>query len=216
MSIKEKVFDTIEIVGKTALSTIPIGGALATSVYDAVKDNSLSKRRKMWENTIEERISKLENSLEDFSDSESFATALIKSTELAMKTASKEKMNYLANAVVNSFKLNLEEEKLIIFMDLLDKYTISHIKILHFFYNPQKFCDANSSSYMAGSPTTILFQVYPELDNEIFKKIYNDLYVDGMVNLKTDNLNTTMTGSGMVAKRSTTLGDEFLMFILSQ
>ena len=58
--------------------------------------------------------------------------------------------------------------------------------------------------------------MYPELDNEIFKKIYNDLYVDGMVNLKTDNLNTTMTGSGMVAKRTTALGDEFLMFILSK
>ena len=216
MAIKDKFLDTMEIVGKTALSTIPIGGALATSVYDVVKGNSLAKRKEMWERTIEERITKLEGTLEDIGNNESFTTALIKATELAMRTASQEKMKYLANAVVNSFKLNLEEEKLIIFMDLLDKYTISHIKSLHFFYNPKRFSDTNSSSYMAGSPTTILFQVYPDLDNEIFKKIYNDLYVDGMVNLKTDNLNTTMTGSGMVAKRTTALGDEFLMFILSK
>ena len=44
MAIKDKFLDTIEIVGKTALSTIPIGGALATSVYDVVKGNSLAKR----------------------------------------------------------------------------------------------------------------------------------------------------------------------------
>ena len=45
------------------------------------------------------------------------------------------------------------------------------------------------------------------------KKMYNDLYVDGMVN--TENLNISMTGSGMLAKRTKLLGDEFLKFILS-
>lgn len=212
MAIKDKILDTIEIVGKTALSTIPIGGALATSVYDTVKSNCLARRQEAWKNTLEERMSRIENTLEEIGDDESFATALIKSTELAMRTAKQEKMNYLANAVVNSFKLDIDEEKLIIFMDLLDKYTISHIKILKFFYNPKQFIGSNGSSYMMGSPTTILFQTYPELDNQMFKKIYNDLYVDGMVN--TENLNITMTGSGMVAKRTTLLGDDFLRFIL--
>lgn len=211
MAIKDKLLDTIEIVSKTALSAIPIGGALATSVYDVVKGNCLAKRREMWESTIEERITKIEGALEDIGNNESFTTALIKATELAMRTASQEKMKYLANAVVNSFKLNLEEEKLIIFMDLLDKYTISHIRSLHFFYNPKEF---SNSSYVSGSPTTILFQAYPELDNEMFKKVYNDLYNDGMVNLKTENLNITMTENGMFAKRTTQLGEEFLRFIL--
>ena len=67
---------------------------------------------------------------------------------------------------------------------------------------------------MTKSPSTPLFHVYPELNNELFEKIYGDLYNDGMVTLK--NLNTSMTGSGMVAKRTTAIADEFLKFILEK
>ena len=65
-----------------------------------------------------------------------------------------------------------------------------------------------------GSPLTPLFHVYPELNNEFFKKIYGDLYNDGMVSL--DNLKISMSGSGMMAKRTTPIADEFLRFILEK
>lgn len=67
---------------------------------------------------------------------------------------------------------------------------------------------------MMGSPSTPLFNVYPELNNDFFKKIYDDLYNDGMVTL--ENLNISMTGSGMVEKRTTVIADEFLQFILKK
>ena len=212
MGFTEKALDTVEIVAKTALSVIPVGGALATSVYDTVKGNCLSKRQEQWKDALEERLSKLETTLEDIGNNEFFTTALVKATELAMKTARKEKMEYLANSVVNSLNPDIDEEKLIVFLSLLDKYTVSHIKIIYFFNNPKRFDGISSSSYMMGSPSTPLFQVFPELNNGLFKKMYDDLYTDGMVN--TENLNVTMTGSGMVAKRTTQLGDDFLRFIL--
>lgn len=214
MGFKEKALDTAEIAAKTALSVIPVGGALVTSVYDIVKGNCLSKRQEKWKETLEERLSKLECALEDIGNNELFTTALVKSTEIAMKTSREEKMAYLANAVINSLDPDIDEEKLIVFLSLLDKYTISHIKIIYFFNNPKRFDGVSSSSYMMGSPTTPLFQIYPELNNGLFKKIYDDLYTDGMVN--TESLNVTMTGSGMVAKRTSQLGDEFLDFILSK
>ena len=214
MGFKEKALDTAEIAAKTALSVIPVGGALVTSVYDTVKGNCLSKRQEKWKETLEERLSKLECALEDIGNNELFTTALVKSTEIAMKTSREEKMAYLANAVINSLDPDIDEEKLIVFLSLLDKYTISHIKIIYFFNNPKRFDGVSSSSYMMGSPTTPLFQIYPELNNGLFTKIYDDLYTDGMVN--TESLNVTMTGSGMVAKRTSQLGDEFLDFILSK
>lgn len=214
MSIKEKALDTLEIVGKTALSAIPVGGALITSVYDTVKSNCLSKRQEKWRTALEERLVKLENTLEEIGNDELFTTALVKATELAMRTAKEEKMAYLANSVINSLNPDLNEEKLIVFLDLLDRYTVSHIKILYFFFEPKRFDGINPKSYMMGSPSTPLFHVYPELNNELFKKIYGDLYNDGMVSL--DNLNTTMSGSGMVAKRTTAIADEFLKFILEK
>ena len=214
MSIKEKALDTLEIVGKTALSAIPIGGALVTSVYDTVKGNCLSKKQEKWRIALEERLVKLESTLEDIGNDELFTTALVKATELAMKTAREEKLFYLANSVINSLNPNLDEEKLIIFLDLLDKYTVSHIKILYFFFNPERFDGVAHASYMMGSPLTPLFRTYPELNNELFDKTYGDLYNDGMVSLK--DLNITMTGSGMVAKRTTPIADEFLKFILDK
>lgn len=44
--IVNKCLDVLEITGKTALSVIPIGGALATAIYDAVKGNVLQKGKK--------------------------------------------------------------------------------------------------------------------------------------------------------------------------
>lgn len=214
MGIKEKALDTLEIVGKTALSAIPVGGALATSVYDTVKANCLSKRQEKWRTALEERLVKLENTLEEIGNDELFTTALIKATELAIKTAKEEKIAYLANSVINSLNPDLNEEKLIVFLDLLDRYTASHIKIIYFFFNPKRFEGIDSNSYMMASPSTPLFHVYPELNNELFEKIYADLYNDGMVTLK--NLNTSMTGSGTVAKRTTVIADEFLRFILEK
>ncbi len=208
MSIKEIAISTVEVSAKTVLSTIP-GGALLTNIYDAVKGGCLDKRRIKWQDEIESRLSTLEKTLDDVGNSENFTTVLIKATEIAMKTASEEKRIYLANAVLNSAESNIEEEKLIVFLDLIDKYTVSHIKIIHFFFNPRAFVDA--SSYYMGSPTTPLFDVYPELNNKLFNKIYKDLYIDGMITL--DNPNISMSGSGMVAKRTTPLADELLRFI---
>lgn len=214
MSAKDVAMDLVEITLKTTLSVIPVGGALISSVWDVVKNNSLSKRSEEWKVALEERLSKLENTLEDIGNNELFTTALIKSTELAMKTARKEKMEFLANAVIHSVNQNIDEEKLIVFFSLLDKYTVSHIKILNFFYDPTRFKGIDPNAYMMGSPTMPLFSVYPELDTPMFDKIYNDLYVDGLVSI--EKLNVIMTGNGMVAKRTTQLGDEFLIYILGE
>ena len=213
MSKKDTILDVAEIAGKTAISLIPVGGALATAIYDTVKGNALAKRQDQWKRTLEDRISKIEETLESIGNNELFTTALVKATELAMRTSREEKMSYLANAVISSLAPNIDEEKLIIFLDLLDKYTISHIKIIKFFNNPTYFTEVSNSPYMMGSPATVLFQAYPELDNVLFKKVYKDLYIDGMVN--TENLNINVTGSAMVAKRTTELGDDFLRFISS-
>ena len=213
MSTKDKIINTVEIVAKTAVSTIPIGGALLSSVYDTVKSNCLAKRQQEWRNALEDRLSRIEATLGELGNNDLFVTALLKSTEIAMKTAREEKMLYLANSVVNSLNPDINEEKLLVFFDLLDKYTISHIKIMYFFYNPKRFDGIDPSSYIMGSPKTPLFQIYPELNNELFKKIYKDLYVDGMIS--SEDLNITMTGSGMVAKRTTHICDEFLKFIFN-
>ena len=84
------------------------------------------------------------------------------------------------------------------------------IKILNFFNNPEKFDNLNVNSYVMGSPLQPLSKVYPEVV-PLKDKCINDLYNDGL--MTTQSINVTMTVQGMLAKRTTELGDEFLSFL---
>lgn len=150
-----------EIAGKTAVSAIPVGGALATSIYDTVKNNCLEKRQKKWQEALENRISKMEVTLDDLGNSEIFTTAIIKATEVAMKTSSEEKLKYLANATANSYEGNIDETRFYLYMGLIERYTARHISIM--------------KKYI--SPTA------KEIDsaNEDDVTIFNQLVVDGMI-----------------------------------
>lgn len=212
-TIKDIAIASAEIAGKTIINTLP-GGSIVTSVFEAVKGGCLEKRQSKWRESIEDRLGTVEKTLDDLGNSEIFTTTILKATEIAMKTSSEEKREFLANAVLNACYMDVEEEKVMVFLDLLDKYTISHLKILIFFHNPKAFDIVAQSSYYMGSPTDPLFDVYPELNNKLFRKIYKDLFVDGMVN--TEDLNVTMTGNGMVAKRTTDLADELLGYIFAR
>lgn len=206
------VKDAIEITGKTILSVIPIGGTLATAVYDTIKGNVLQKRQKKWMNIVEQRLVNLEIALDDLGQNENFATMLIKTTEVAMKTQKEEKLNYLANALLNSINAKIDEDKLIVFMALVEKYTVCHIKILDFFNEPTKFSNINENNYSnsTGSPTAVLSRVYPDV-MEMFDICWKDLYNDSLVS--SVSIRAIMTGQGMIAKRTTQLGDEFLKFL---
>jgi len=66
---------------------------------------------------------------------------------------------------------------------------------------------------MTGAMSQLIETAYPELHtkSEFYKQVWKDLYLRGLVN--TDGLNTMMTLDGIVSKRTTNLGDQFLKFI---
>lgn len=96
---------------------------------------------------------------------------------------------------------------------MIEKYTIWHLKILDYFENPEKFDNVNKSKYYMGSPKSVLFEVYPELKGKekYVDKIVKELYSDGL--MTTENLNTTMSASGMVASRTSEMANDFIRFI---
>lgn len=56
--------ESIEIIGKTVLSAIPVGGTLISCVWDSIKANVVQKRLDEWKQMIESRLSRVENTLE--------------------------------------------------------------------------------------------------------------------------------------------------------
>lgn len=205
--------DIIEISSKTVLSAIPIGGTLINAVWDSVKGNVAQRRLDEWKELIEDRLSKLEITLNEISSNEKFATAMFYATESAIRTSEKYKREYLANAVLNSISTDIDESIMMIYLNLIEKYTTCHIKIIDFFDDPLKHPNISVERYYMGSPLKVLFDVYSELSSnqEFVNKIIKDLYNDGILN--TDNMNCTMTASGMVSKRTTLLGHGLIDFI---
>lgn len=207
--------EIIEITAKTLLSAIPIGGTLITSIWDSVKSNCAKKRLLEWQNLVETRLSKLEITLEEVGSNEQFTTAIYYATEMAIKTAEQKKMEYLANAVINSLLYDIDESVMMMFLEMVDKYTILHINILVYFQNPRRFVDLTNNTITLGSPKRFLYQVYKEMENNdsLVNKVVKDLYNDGLIG--SADLNVTMTIDGMLAPRTTKLANQFVEFIVS-
>lgn len=205
--------EAIEITAKTALSAIPIGGALITNVWDAVKSNCAQNRQKEWQLMVEERLSHVEIALEEIGNDEKFTSAIIFATQSAIKTGEKEKREYLANALLHSIRCKMDESKMMMFLSMLDEYTVLHLKLLDYFQNPKRFTENNQ--YYAGSPFSCLFDVYPEMkeDEELVRKAINDLKADGLMSSDSSSLDAMMTSNGMLASRTTKMGNEFIEFI---
>ena len=210
MSIKDiKGRDMVEATAKGVLSAIPFASSFLQAV-ETIKTNVIQRRYESWKQMVDERLSALEESQREavFSD-DCFATALMRATQMAAET-SEEKMVYLANAIQYVAENRISEDRIIIFLNCLQKYTSSHFLILGYFQNPAQYADqVKHSSFMAGSIMTYFDKAYPSFDKSLQAIIIRDLFLDGFTN--TDS-NGTVSENGMKEKRTTVLGDEFLCF----
>lgn len=212
-NIPTTIGEIVEISAKTALSVIPVGGTLITCVWDSVKANAAAKRMQEWKDLVEERLSSVEETLEDIGSNEHFTTAIMRATDSALKTMEHEKRVYLANAVLNAVTCSYQESIMMIFLDMIDRYSVWHLQILDFFSDPTKFEGIKADNYMFGSPMEPLSSVYPEFASHrpIVDRIIKELYNDGL--MTTENIHCTMSGGGVVASRTTEFGLDFIRFI---
>lgn len=196
--------DIVDGVISSAISSIPYVNFFA-QVVDTVKGNVLQRRYENWQEMVSERLSKLsEEVISKLGANESFATVLIKATELASKT-NKEKMAYLANAVKYTAVNEIDEDSLIILLNCIEKYTLSHIKILKYLEDPSLY--SNGKNYIAGGLFTYFDDYYPNFNKSLQPIILKELFRDGLTNTETSG---TMTAGGMGSKRTTELGDLFI------
>ena len=96
-------------------------------------------------NEIAQRLQDLEDknkfNLNTLSTNEDFIDVVLQSTTYALKTSQKEKIIAFQNAIINT-ALGESPEKSTsqIFLNLLDGFTIMHLKILKFFQLFSFFC----------------------------------------------------------------------------
>ncbi|MDB5013963.1 MAG: hypothetical protein JWQ25_2165 [Daejeonella sp.] len=208
-----------DVVKTTSLPFV--NDATVSELLTAIITPSLQERKERWMEEIGKEIRRLETSsklkIEDLSSDEQFIDTVLQATNLALKTSDKEKIAIFRNVILNTALGETPEQTLThIFLNLIDGFTVWHIKILQLFNNPPEVFKKNNKpipNHFMGTLSNIAIDMFPELKGkaELLSLIWNDLRNAGLHN--TSDFGTTMTGNGLLAERTTNLGKMFLTFI---
>jgi len=163
---------------------------------------------------VAEGLTKLEKdgiNLESLRDNEQFVSIVLHATQIALRTHQEAKLQALRNAILNVAQGKAPDEALqFIFLNLVDAFTEWHVRILKYFQSPPA-----QPNILSGALSDVIERAFPELRGrrDFYRLVWNDLYQSGLVNTRTDSLDTTMTAHGLSQKRTTNLGDQFLAFL---
>lgn len=188
--------DNINDVGiatvKGCVGLITFVGPLFSELIGVYTNKKATKRFEQWAKLVEERLEKLDKKIDE--DNEKFYSAMVKTTQIVAKTHQKEKLEYLANALINSADVDFDEELTQIFLELVERYTLTHIKLLNLYYQTMNGSRKIQSDLING---------YFRDDSSL--NIYtNQLFIDGMLGYTNDAEDKTVIMP---------LGEKFLKFI---
>jgi hypothetical protein len=230
MDIKETAIGTTVATVKGVLGAVPVVGSLFSEYIGLATELIASKRQKEWQNMVEEKLSEIENDISQIASNDFFFSCVQSATVGALKSYQTEKREIFANALYNSFVMaDLAEEKKLIFISLIDKYTLLTIKILKCYsednypkydYREQRLANPNPKNMVhttvihgTEKPLTYLIDEIPELEKEpqLAMTIVTQLANDGLIEAVDFTLPVSPTSTRR--KRTTNLGDDFISFI---
>jgi len=172
---------------------------------------------------VECKIDKLNCDIHKLSQDELFFTALHIATNKVMNEYKKEKREYFANVIYNTVYItDISEEKKMVFLFLLEKYTLSSIKLLGLFsennYRESDYIEKRGMMVITThpgqeKPIKYILEYIPEFEGEaeLVKNLSTQLFYDGLIEEIKFDIPEYPEQSRR--KRSTSLGDDFLKFI---
>lgn len=218
----DKAKDIAYSIVKAGLGAVPIAGSAAIELFTHIVTPPIEKRRIAWMHDIGERLAKLEGQddidLSELKDNSEFIDTVIKTTQYALRTSEAEKIEYFRNALINTaIGESPEQSESQIFLNLLDSFTIWHVRILKLFDNPSHWFEINKiaplQNVVGGGLKIVLETAFPELKGRSYfcNLVWEDLKRAGLHN--SGSLGAMMTGSGHMQNRTTDFGRRLLKFI---
>lgn len=219
----EKLNNFLIATGKGAASLFPGGGFLAEYISLA-QSYVADKRMDEWKSMVEETLNCIPRSVEDLAKDEAFYSCIQVATIGAMRAFQTEKRQLFANALyASATDIELENDKKLFYLSLLNDYTLSHIMLLKYFseshYNPEDDVSRGSMVTVYKNigatehPMKGILENLPALsDDTVFiKHIAGQLCSDSLLSIV--DFDTPVSKERARAKRTTKYGDEFLRFI---
>jgi hypothetical protein len=224
---KPSVGDHLHAAVRVGLGAIPVVGAIpvggaAVELFNAIVTPPIERRRDEWRASVGRQLEELVNAgflrADELSNNEAFITTLMQASQAAVRNHQSEKLEGLRNAVANAALPHPPEESIQqIFIQLLDDFTVWHLRILKLFHDPRAWFQTNGkappSFAISSDLERVLLAAYPELENRrnFYDRIVADLTDRGL--FAGSGLHTMMSASGAFERRATEMGDQFLDFI---
>ncbi len=214
--------DTAHAIVKGIVSAIPTAGGPLSVLLETVFASPIERRREKWFTQLAEVISELEqqvadNTLEKLSQNELFITVALQATQIALRNHQDEKLSALKGAVLHAgFPEGPDAQLQLMFLQFVDEFTPLHLAILALLNDPVRWMEGHQIPYPSwnmGGVSTVIKHCFPTLSgrSEIYEQIVRDLQTRGLLQ-QGQFLNGAMTGSGMVASRTTEIGRAFIAY----
>lgn len=213
--------DEIHAAARSYLSVFPYIGAGAVELFTNIVAPPLEKRLQEWREEVGEGLRNLEATkgirLEELQSNDVFIDTILHASPIALRNSQREKREALKNAVLNAALPNPPEQSLQqMFLNSIDTLTVWHLRLLKLFHDPQQWAIENNHEFpnmMSGGLSNILESAFPDLRGQrtLYDQIWRDLHQSGLVN--TDSLHGTMSIQGLMSRRTSDLGAQFLSFV---
>jgi hypothetical protein len=209
--------DIAQGVARAALATIPVFGGTITELMSVVLAPAVERRRAEWLKELADAVGRLEAKVEGFKvenlvENEAFVSATIQATLIAIGTHQQEKRDMLRNALVNiAVGKGPDEDMQHIYLQLIDEFTPSHVKILNFLWTASSRAATNNGMLPRFKDyQEILDLLEPEFRGkaDLVQQVLTDLNRRGLSTLQGANLafpQQVMTNQGIA----------FLRFVLA-
>ena len=209
-------------VTRATLGAVPIIGSPLLEIFNSILESPLNRRRNETMLRIGETLNDLLDkgvvTEDELQQNEVFISTVAEVCNISLRNHQAEKLEALRNAVKNSALPSCPpEDYRQLFLNFVDVCTVTHIKLLKLFENPQKWGAENGIvfplNWLSGPLSQVVEFAYPELKGkgEIYSSIWSDLYQRGLTT--TERLSSGMSRDGMMARRTTPLGSQLIEFL---
>lgn len=223
---KAGVGNAAQAIVRSCLGAIPIAGAGATELFNAIVTPVLERRRNQWMERVGEALRRLEDNrginLEELRNNDIFIDIVMQASQSAVRNSQEDKQKALRNAVLNSALPYPPEDALQqMFINFIDTFTRWHIKILKFLADPPSGGINLQGDYPIIHQTSLNYSLedtFPELKGRqpFYDQILHDLSLRGLINLSAmDTSHEMATTGGILSIQIKDLGKQLMDFITS-
>lgn len=219
-TLHERIYE----IAKPVVESVPYGGPIAVLLYNKLVGDPVRERLVQWIEDIAEQVGKLmertnDVALKKLEQDPLFRTILRRAAWSAINDHQTEKLKALRNAVLNSAcSINVNENYQLMFLNLIDRMTELHLRVLIFLSDPKKplremsVDDKRGTSRGSLMPYLLKYFDIPQTDPHPLYMVITDLKAAWLVH---DDVFGERSGRILYASCVTPPGEQLVRFITS-